>query len=394
MAAGVLLAWAEQVVAVPAEEWGERRDGGYYRLVDLDGRFITETARELSSGDLYISQTNDRYIVDRIRGDTVYARHDGKEKMPAIGGAGGGVTASLLQWAAQVTQGAGANRRLVGIYHTHSDESYVPTSGTESISPRGDVYEVGAVLADALGRLGYRAQQSWDTYLPHDGQAYVRSRRTVAEFSRERPQTIIDIHRDAIPDPSSYRTTVDGEQMTAIRLVVGRQNQNRDANLAYAKRIKAIADQKYPGLVKGIFHAQGNYNQDLGPRMVLCEFGTHTTSLPEAKKSAALLAEIIPAAAGMAPGTARAAGSQIGRAALTTLWWVLGLAAAGGVAWVFLNKEGVSRLWRDVRAGGALGVEEEEKAEPDSPPRTTGLAGGALGAHRKRRFRRFGRRRR
>lgn len=379
--------------AAPAEEWGERQDGGYYRMVDLNGQFISETARELSRGDLYIGESNDRYIVDRLDGDTVYLRHDGKEKMPIISTEPKrGALAGLVKWAAQARQGSQASKGFVGIYQTHSDESYRPTSGTESREPHGDIYEVGAVLAEALSKAGYRAKHSWDTFSPHDGQAYMRSRRTVAQLSQERPQTLIDVHRDAVPDPGSYRTSVNGEPMTKVRLVVGRQNQNRDANLAYAKRIKAVADQKFPGLVMGIFHAQGNYNQDLGPRMILCEFGTHTTSLEEAKRSARLMAEVIPAAAGMAPGTAGPAGSQIGRAAITTVWWIIGLAVVGGVAWVFLNKEGVSRLLRDVRAGGALGAEEKEEPYDSSDAST--LATGALGAHRKRRFRRFGRRRR
>ena len=73
-------------------------------------------------------------------------------------------------------------------------------------------------------------------------------------------------------------------------------------NLECAKRIKAIADEKFPSLIIGIFHAKGNYNQDLGPRMILLEFGTHTTTLEEAKRSTALMAQVIPAAAGMRAG--------------------------------------------------------------------------------------------
>ena len=100
-----------------------------------------------------------------------------------------------------------------------------------------------------------------------------------------------------------YLANVNGTEMSQIRLVVGRQNQNREANLEYAKRIKAIADERYPGLVKGIFHARGNYNQDLGPRMILLEFGTHVTSLEHALRSVEPMADVIAAAAGLAPGS-------------------------------------------------------------------------------------------
>ncbi len=90
--------------------------------------------------------------------------------------------------------------------------------------------------------------------------------------------------------------------MTKVRLVVGRQNPNREANLELAKNIKAIADEQYPGLVKGIFNARGNYNQDIGPRTILLEFGTHETSLDEAIRSTKFVAEMFPAAAGLGTG--------------------------------------------------------------------------------------------
>ncbi|HHT27518.1 MAG TPA: stage II sporulation protein P [Firmicutes bacterium] len=349
-----------------AEEWGERPDGGYYRIVDLDGRFITETAWDIGKGDLYIAEDNSRYIIDRFDGDTVYARYDGKEKMPDVTPKGG--LAAFLEWAVSAVGGAKnkQNKNTVAIYHTHSAESYKPTSGTESKTPRGDIYEVGKALAEALEKEGYNVDYSQDVFLPHDGQAYVRSRRVAAEFAKARPQTILDVHRDAIPDPNSYRATVNGEQMSQIRLVVGKQNQNRDANLAYAKRIKAVADEEYPGLIKGIFHARGNYNQDIGPRTILLEFGTHTTTLEEAKKSAELMAKVLPIAAGMAPGTAEAAEKEIGSGAMRTFWWVLGIALVGIVGFALLNKEGLRGLL-GAKVGGSLGSQGEagEKQSTD-----------------------------
>ena len=346
--------------STPLEEWGERADGGYYRIVDLEGRYLTETALDLGRGDLYITSDNERYIVDHFDGDTIYARYDGKEKMPVVRDGQSSLWGSAVEWAARVLGKTEGNRKLVGIYHTHSDESYEPTSGTTSRSPRGDIYEVGSALAKALENEGYEVLHSWDTFLPHDGQAYMRSRRTVAQLSQERPQTLIDVHRDAVPDPQQYQAQVDGERSSRVRLVVGRQNHLRDTNLAYAKRIKAVADQRYPDLIHGIFHAQGNYNQDLGPRMILLEIGTHTNDLEEAKKAARFMASVIPIAAGMAPGSAGSEARQTGSAALTTLWWILGLAIIGGTAWVFLNKEGARRLWEGLSSAGALRVGEDK----------------------------------
>ena len=63
--------------------------------------------------------------------------------------------------------------------------------------------------------------------------------------------------------------------MVQIQLVVGRQNQNQAANQEFAEKLKAVADEKYPGLVKGIFAAKGNYNQDMMPTSILIEVSTH-----------------------------------------------------------------------------------------------------------------------
>lgn len=351
----LLVFLATFVLPSSAEEWGERADGGYYRVVDLEGRYITVTALELDKGDVYIDDDNRRYVIDHFRGDTAVARYDGIERMPTVRDGQKSLWAGAIEWAAQVMRKDKANRKLIGIYHTHSAESYLPSSGTESETPRGDIYEVGAALAKALEEQGYEVRHSQDTFIPHDGQAYLRSRRVAAELSKAGPQTLIDVHRDAVPNPQEYRTEIDGQPTSRVRLVVGRQNHMRETNLNYAKRIKAVADEKYPGLIHGIFLAKGNYNQDLGPRMILLEIGTHTTSLEEAKKAAQLMASVVPVAAGMTPGSAKSEAGQTSSAALSSLWWLLILLVAGGAAWVFLNKEGAVRLLRSLgfdRAGG------------------------------------------
>ncbi|HHW10374.1 MAG TPA: stage II sporulation protein P [Firmicutes bacterium] len=346
----ILCLHASAGAAVPmtplGEEWGERRDGGYYRIVNLEGQFLTTTALDIDVDDVFIAEDNERWIIDRIDGDTAYARSDGKEKMPTIFNNSPGLAGMAWQWAAQLVSSArrqNGEKKVIGIFQTHNDESYLPTSGEESETPQGDIHEVGLALKESLEKQGYTVVYSDNIHLPHDGQAYLRSRRTAAELSKDRPTTIIDVHRDAVPNAASYRTTINGEQVAKVRIVVGRQNPNKAMNLNYAKRLKAAMDERFPGLSRGIFMAKGNYNQDLGPRMILLEFGTHTLSLDEAKKAAALVGEVLPAAAGMAPGTGASAQSQMGSAAMNTVAWLLGLSVVGGGIWYFLNKEG---FWR------------------------------------------------
>src|SRR5690606_21713655 len=170
---------------------------------------------------------------------------------------------------------------------------------------------------------------------------------TVRELLEQGAVALIDVHRDAIP-AEMYRTEVAGEEMTKVRLVVGRQNPNREANLELAKRVKALADEQYPGLVKGIFHARGNYNQDVGPRTLLLEFGTHETSLDEAIRSTKFIAEIFPAAAGLASGTGEAA-SAIGGAGLRSALWLLLLAGAAVFAYLWINEGTPQGAWRRLK---------------------------------------------
>ena len=99
--------------------------------------------------------------------------------------------------------------------------------------------------------------------------------------------------------------------------------------------LKARADRDYPGLVKGIFLAKGNYNQDLAPRSILIEFGTHETSLDMAAKAADLIADVLPKATGTARGS-------IERAAARSTGWLIALVIVGAVGFVLLNAVG----WR------------------------------------------------
>ena len=188
-------------------------------------------------------------------------------------------------------------------------------------------------LKEALEAEGYRVVLSERQHLPHDAGAYQRSRRTAAELSRENPVTLIDVHRDAVPDPDHYRVNVGGEQMTGVRIVVGKQNQNRDANLEYAKRIKAIADEKFPGLIIGIFHAKGNYNQDLGPRM--SPSSARTTRLEE-KRRPLSWPSIRSRRHGAGNKGCRPSDRWRGRHRL----WILGILTVGGAAWYWINRVG------------------------------------------------------
>lgn len=331
----------------------ERTDLGYYTLRDEQDEIITMTGRELDPGDHYIAADNRLFEVTGIDGDTVTVRYVETIELPAI-------TGELL--GAQVGTPDG-NKGVIGIYHTHNDESYVPSSGTESKDDgRGDILQVGQALASAMEDAGLTVYWSDNSHIPHDGQAYIRSRRTATELLQKNPDTLIDVHRDATP-PEVYETEIEGLATTRVRLVVGRQNQNREANLEYAKRIKAIADDMYPDLVEGIFDARGNYNQDLGPKMILLEFGAHTTSLEQAEQAAEYFAKVIPAAAGLTTATQGAAESQIGGGASRAVVWMIVVVAVVVVGFLLISQGKIGSIAGFFRREAGLGRDDEDDRE-------------------------------
>lgn len=152
------------------------------------------------------------------------------------------------------------------MYSTHSDESYEPTDGTSSKTQDAGIYDVGDALKKNLEERGIQVTYSQDTFLPHDAGAYRRSRSTAEELLKQAPAALLDLHRDGIPDPSEYEHQLEGQDVTKVRLLVGRSNANADANRAFAKEIKAVADEKYRGSSRTSTSARAITTRSCTPR--------------------------------------------------------------------------------------------------------------------------------
>ena len=130
-------------------------------------------------------------------------------------------------------------------------------------------------------------------HLPHNSGAYGRSQVTVVEIlDSGNVDAVFDVHRDSTPR-QYYITSVDGEEMTSVRMVIGTGNQNYYENREFAYAIKAYADDVYPGLIKDIYMGKGNYNQQLTPRAMLFEFGSENVEKDLVLKATAPLAKVI-----------------------------------------------------------------------------------------------------
>lgn len=267
-----------------AAETAEADDSVCYTLQDATGRILTQIGARLSPDDEYITSENHRYRVSAVDDNAQRAVAVFVENVilpePVL-------AAAQQDWVPRIA-----------IYCTHTDESYVPSSGTESEAEGGEILDVAQALKDHLNRHGCEAVMDDANHVPHDAGAYRRSRKTaVSLMKEERPTLLLDIHRDGVP-AEQYETEVEGENAAKVRIVIGRGNQNRDANEEFALQVKAVADKLYPGLVKDIYLGKGSYNQDLMPRAILLEFGTHESDKEHVLESTGFMAQVLSSALG------------------------------------------------------------------------------------------------
>ncbi|MEG1775639.1 MAG: stage II sporulation protein P [Clostridia bacterium] len=256
-----------------------------YTIMDAQGTVVTQYCGECEQGDEYIGGDNRHYRVTKVNADEKIAIAEflGVADMPDV---------SWLTMQQSLPVSAVGTKKIA-LYCTHSDESYENGDGATSTEPRGGIYDIKKRLADGFTALGVTVEQSDETHHPHDAGAYRRSRQTAVTLLKTQPSAIFDIHRDGIPNPEEYAVTIGNEKMSKVRLLVGKGNQNKEANLSFAKQIKAVADKIYPKLIKDIYMGKGSYNQDLAPRSVLLEFGTHTLSKERVLKATKPLSEVI-----------------------------------------------------------------------------------------------------
>ncbi len=358
---------AAQSVSTQAPE--ADADENVWTIYDEDGQYLTSIYGRVYLDDEYISSDNRLYRIIEVDDSkrTAVAQYIGQE--------------SLIEPDNEaVATVAQESKRLIGIYSTHSDESYIPTDGAESKEKDAGIYDVDEALKKALEERGIEVELDTTTHLPHDAGAYRRSRSTAARLLKSQPAALLDIHRDGIPDPDEYVQKIEDEDATKVRLLVGKSNPNADANRKFAKQIKAAADEMYPDLIKDIYIGKGDYNQELAPRAILLEFGTHTIKKERAIKSTDYMADVLERvlfgsttkAEGAAGADADAAGAETtaeagGSGAAWGILWVVGIALAAIVGYGLITTGSFSGMWNKVKrgasetTGGLLGKKRGER---------------------------------
>lgn len=316
----------------------------YYQMIDDAGNVVYSTGWKARVGDEFLTEDNKRYEITGIDGQKAKVKLIGQinlvEYFPPK------QTRTLWEKIARAPVAFADPVKKVAVYHTHNDEAYIPSDGTESADDgNGGIVKVGDVFSSALEAEGIEAIHSNTNHSPHDDMAYERSRRTVVTLLKQRPDAIFDLHRDATP-PEAYQGKIDGEDVTKVQLVVGKYGPTGKQIEEYAMQMKAASDQRHPGLVKGIFFAKGgDYNQDLHPKSMLVEVGAHTNSREAAERGVAMFASAVPAvlgdtsanasnidgAAGMGTTASGPSGS------MKSVGWIIAFVVAGAALFLFLS---------------------------------------------------------
>ncbi|WP_066640047.1 stage II sporulation protein P [Desulfolucanica intricata] len=326
------------IMSVFDQEYPDHLVGKSVKILDEAGNEISRAARYVSIGDGIIKPDGKSYKISRVDGETAYAEYQGQDH-------------EFLAWQEyfnnhEIPVAAQQKRDLVGIYHTHSDEAYVPSDGKESVPFKGGIYQVGQSFTDKLKAEGVQVLFNKTPHDPHDNNAYYRSRRTAVELMKNNPVAIFDVHRDGIPDANYYSKQISGQDVTQLRLVIGRQNPKMNSNMDFAKRLMAYANEVHPTLVKEIFIGKGNYNQDLMSTALLIEAGTHTNNKEAAERGVSLLAEVVPVVLGINNPTKpepTASPTERTPGAWKALGWIIGITILGAGAFLLFSSGGFDK---------------------------------------------------
>lgn len=337
----ILILLAMLCAALPARALAENDGDCIYTLRNADGETITRRAGRMYEGDEYISADDILYRIGFVDDEKCIATAE------EIGPAALDEAAFSAFMQARAAE-KGDAEKLICMYSTHSDESYVPGDGASSLWENAGIYDVGNALKENLEKRGITVEYSQDSFLPHDAAAYKRSRATVEEYVKQAPDAIIDIHRDGV-DADEYETEVDGEETSMVRLFVGRSNQNAAENKAFAQRLKAAADKAYPGLIKDIFIGKGNYNQELYPQAILLEFGTYEIEKDKAVSATEYMADVLDEV--LFGASAKAAAGDKNRAAGKGIAWAVGIAAVGAAVYALAASGSLGGMWKKLKSG-------------------------------------------
>ncbi|MDD4754434.1 MAG: stage II sporulation protein P [Desulfitobacteriaceae bacterium] len=191
---------------------------------------------------------------------------------------------------------------LVAIYCTHNAECYTPSQGQEKIEGKnGGIYSAAKHLKETLETKHQTAAILSSTIhdYPDWAKSYPNSLVTLEQLKKNYPSVkmFIDLHRDALTPKKSTTFEINGKKAARLLLIVGSDTRlphpNWRQNRQLANYVADLAEERYPGFIKGVRVQDGRYNQHVSPRCLLVEVGGTENTLEEAKLAMEMLADVI-----------------------------------------------------------------------------------------------------
>lgn len=194
------------------------------------------------------------------------------------------------------------------IYHTHSQETYLPYgSGEDGAS----VVALGNVLTQKLEEKGYHVVHDTSVYDLKNGKldrnkAYTYALEGVQRILGKYPsiEVVIDLHRDGVAENVHLVSEINGKPTAQLMFFNGMsqtpeggiaylENPYREENLAFSFQLQMQAMKYYPGLTRKIFLKGLRYNLHLRPRSLLIEAGAQNNTFEEACNAMEPLADVL-----------------------------------------------------------------------------------------------------
>lgn len=203
------------------------------------------------------------------------------------------------------------NSKTVLIYHTHTCESYTPSekynytmSGNYRTTDNNyNMVRVGNELKKYLEEKGFTVihNTTCHDYPAYSG-SYDRSYTTIQGVLNQNLNIglVLDLHRDAVGDGTSYGPTVkvNGESVAQLMFVVGTnggglEHPNWTTNLKTAVKIQEKGNTMYQGLFRPMIVRNSRYNQHLAEGASIIEVGATGNTLEECLLSMQCLANVL-----------------------------------------------------------------------------------------------------
>ena len=204
-----------------------------------------------------------------------------------------------------------SNEKTVLIYHTHTCESYTPsekynytmTGNYRTTDNNYNMVKVGDELKKYLEQKGFTVihNTTCHDYPAYSG-SYDRSYTTIQGVLNENSNIglVIDLHRDAVGDGTSYGPTikVNGESVAQLMFVIGTNGGGLEhpkwtQNLKTAVKIQETGNTIYPGLFRPMIVRNSRYNQHIAQGASIIEVGATGNTLEECLLSMQCLANVL-----------------------------------------------------------------------------------------------------